>query len=243
MATLTNNVFAKELTDAFAIGATVSPVDGTYTAVGPRILVVNADPNGTAGVDGSLALRTNGSLFVNGGGTTWTQVAAPTGGGDLTILRGSLTASSLNFAAGTNTQQKFTGVQPAIPAADLTVGTTIRVRVAGTIKRAVAANLTLALFGNDALTATIGTATLTDPPNTGRFVFSTLVTIRQVPPGQVDYAQLIFVNTAVASNTNAVSAPFLANQPAAITLAVTWTVANAGNNVDIDQFIVESATN
>lgn len=241
MATLTNNIFAKQLSDQFRIGVELE--DGAPVALlGPSIQRVSVDPNGSVSdFAGSLALRTNGALYINtNDSTAWSQVAVPAGGGRATILRGALTTESTAFAAGTNTRQKFTGIQPAIPAAALTAGATIRVLISGVINRAVASNLTLEVFGNDALTGLLASTTQTDPANGSPFRLVTEVTLRANPPGDVEYSQILVNGLAVSNVISNTTTPFLAAQAAAITFCVTFSVANAGNNVDIRQFVVTS---
>lgn len=242
MATLTNNIFAKQLSDQFGIGVELNDDGSVNATLGPTIRRVSVDPNGSVqAVPGSLALRTNGALYVNTDGfSAWSQVAVPSGGGRANILRGALTTESTAFAAGTATRQKFTGIQPAIPAAALTAGATIRVLISGVINRAVASNLTFEIFGNDALTGLIASTTQTDPANGSPFRLVTEVTLRANPPGNVEYSQILVNGLAVSNVISNTTTPFLAAQAAAITFCVTFSVANAGNNVDIRQFVVTS---
>ena len=240
MTTLTNNVYAKEVTDLLGIGVTLN-ADGSVASVdGPTIRRVTADPSGVVTANaGSLALRSNGLLYVSGGGTTWSQ-AASTAAGDLVTMRAALTTPGTDFAANTNTQQKFTAFQPTLAVATLTAGTVIRVRVSGTINNATAANVTLNIYGNDALTGLLASIALNNPVNGANFLIDTTATLRTATT--VSYSQFSVITT-TAGTLNANTTPFLAGQGGAITLTAQWSAADAGNNVDIEQFVVEIATN
>ena len=242
MATITGGVYAKELTDLLGIGVTLNADGSVASVTGPTIRRVTADPNGVVSANaGSLALRTNGLLYICAGGTTWAQ-AAPSPAGDLVAMRAALTTASAGFAASTSTEQKFTAFQPTIANGALTAGTLLRIRIAGTINNGTGANVGLSVYGNDALTGLLAQTSLTNPANGAKFVLESTATIRAVPPGDVFYSQLAIVNTNAGVVTN-LSNPFLAGQGAAITFTVLWNAANAGNSVDIEQFVVEVATN
>lgn len=76
-----NSFYVKATTDVIGIGASLNP-DGSFLAsTGPTIQYVTADPNGVVTANaGSLALRSNGTLYINTtGGTVWVAVGG--GGG------------------------------------------------------------------------------------------------------------------------------------------------------------------
>ena len=82
-----NGLYVKSTTNIIGFGATVSASGAFVSSDGATIRYVTADPNGVvADKAGSLALRSNGSLYMNTNGVTaWALIGAVTVPGNAVI--------------------------------------------------------------------------------------------------------------------------------------------------------------
>lgn len=152
-----NGLFLKDLTDLFGIGASINNAGAFVAKTGPVIRRVTSNPNGvTSDYGGSLALDvTSGTFYVNTTtgnttGTAWSTVASvpSTGRSGYQIYS---QATAISNIANNAASSAVTGLSIALASNLLTVGSTLRIRMAGTYAVAVA---------NSALTFTVTVGSL-----------------------------------------------------------------------------------
>lgn len=137
-------LFVKDTTDFFGIGATINAAGAFVAKTGPVIRRVTASPDGTTSdFGGSLALDvTGGKVYVNTSaagvaGTTWSVLSAvPTTGRSGYQIYSQATA--ITNIANNAASGPVTGLSIALASNLLSVGSTIRIRMAGTYAVAVA---------------------------------------------------------------------------------------------------------
>jgi hypothetical protein len=152
----------------------------------------------------------------------------------------SLTTPAINFAAATNTEQKFTAGQVTLPANTLGAGSTIRFRMAGNLNRAGAtATIQIRFYGQDGLTTLLADTGLLNYANATAIVLDVTATVRASSATAATVGSILGGHAATAVITQTPNGANLDTTIAtALTMTVDFDVADAASDIDINEFEV-----
>lgn len=143
-----NGIYTKATTNVLGLGATIA-ADGSFVAAtGPTIRYVLASPNGVVtAAAGSIAMASDGSLYVNKGGTNWQSASLVPSNGKAGYQLLYLPAQIGPVGDNTAGYVTVPGLTLPFPANSFTAGTTLRIRIGGRQAIAVAnSSFALQLF-------------------------------------------------------------------------------------------------